>query len=29
MIDDLIRDEIGYYKNIYEKEGIEGLLNRI
>ena len=26
VIDDLIKDEIGYYKQIYEEKGIEGLL---
>ena len=26
VIDDLIGDEVAYYKRIYEEEGIEGLL---
>ena len=29
MIDDLIRDEIGYYKDIFKDEGIGGLLNEL
>lgn len=28
MIDELIRDEIGYYRDIFKKEGIEGLLGQ-
>lgn len=27
VIDDLIRDEVSYYKGIYEKDGIKGLLD--
>ena len=27
VIDDLIQDEVSYYRDIYEKEGITGLLN--
>lgn len=27
VIDSLIKDEIGYYKDIFREEGIEGLLN--
>ena len=27
VIDEVIRDEIGYYKDIFKKEGIQGLLN--
>lgn len=27
VIDGIIRDEIGYYKGIFEREGIEGILN--
>lgn len=27
VIDDLIKDEVAYYKGIYQREGIEGLLN--
>lgn len=26
VIDDLISDEVGYYKNLYEQEGLDGLL---
>lgn len=29
VIDDLIRDEIWYYKDIFEREGISGLLNEM
>lgn len=29
VIDDLIKDEVSYYKSIYENEGIEGLLNQL
>ena len=29
VIDSLIRDEIGYYKDIFREEGLEGLLNGI
>lgn len=29
MIDELINGEIGYYKEIYEKEGLEGLLGEM
>lgn len=29
VIDELIRDEVRYYKNIYEQEGIKGLLDSI
>lgn len=29
VIDDLITDEIGYYKDIFKKEGITGLLNEM
>lgn len=29
VIDELIKDEVSYYKQIYEKEGIEGLINEI
>jgi hypothetical protein len=25
-IDQLIRDEVGYYKEVYKEEGLEGLL---
>lgn len=27
VIDELIRDEVAYYKNIYEREGIRGVIN--
>ena len=27
VIDELIGDEVAYYKGIYEAEGLEGLLN--
>lgn len=27
MIDDIIKDEVEYFKGIYEKDGIEGLIN--
>ena len=26
VIDDIIKDEVAYYKGIYEREGIKGLL---
>lgn len=29
VIDDLIREEVEYYKSIYEKEGIQGLLEQL
>ncbi|MDD3369471.1 MAG: fused MFS/spermidine synthase [Lachnospiraceae bacterium] len=29
VIDELIKDEVGYYKDIYEKEGVQGLLDQI
>lgn len=29
VIDDLIKDEVRYYKDIYEKGGVQGLLNRL
>lgn len=29
VIDDLIQDEVRYYKDIYEREGLQGLLNRL
>lgn len=29
MIDELIKDEVAYYKGIYDREGIRGLLNSI
>ena len=29
VIDDLIQGEIGYYKDIFKKEGIQGLLNHL
>lgn len=29
VIDQLIQDEVAYYKGIYEKEGIGGLLNSL
>ena len=29
MIDDLIRNEIGYYKNMFKEQGISGLLNEL
>ena len=29
VIDELIRDEVSYYKRIYEEEGIEGILRVI
>ena len=28
MIDSLIRDELGYYKEIFKSEGLAGLLGR-
>ncbi len=29
MIDEIIMDEVQYYKGIYEKEGIQGLMNQL
>ena len=29
VIDEIIRDEVAYYKRIYEEQGLEGLLNSI
>jgi len=29
VIDGLIQDELGYFKDIYEREGLEGLLNQL
>ena len=29
VIDDLIMDEVSYYKEIYEREGIQGVLDRV
>ena len=29
VIDQLIQDEVAYYKDIYEREGISGLLNSL
>lgn len=29
VIDQLIREEVAYYKNIYEKDGIQGLLEQL
>lgn len=29
VIDDLIKDEVNFYKGVYEKEGLKGLLNRL
>ena len=29
VIDELIKDEVSYYKDIYENEGIEGLINSL
>lgn len=29
VIDDLIKDEVSFYKDIYEQEGIQGLLDRM
>ena len=29
VIDEIIRDEVAYYKRIYEEEGLSGLLNSI
>lgn len=28
-IDQMISEELGYYKNVYKKEGLEGILNRL
>jgi len=27
VIDDLIRDEVAYYKGIYQRDGIQGVIN--
>lgn len=29
VIDDLIKDEVSFYKDVYVKEGLKGLLNRL
>ncbi len=29
VIDQMIRDEIGYYKEIFKEQGLEGLLNSV
>ncbi len=29
VIDDLIKDEVSFYKDVYEKEGLQGLLDRL
>ncbi len=29
VIDDLIKDEVSFYRDIYEKEGVKGLINRL
>ena len=29
VIDELIKDEVMYYKQIYDEEGLEGLLERL
>lgn len=29
VIDSLIGNEVGYYKNIYDKEGIKGLIEAL
>ena len=29
VIDDLIRDEVTYYKDIYEERGLQGLLEQL
>lgn len=29
VIDTIIQDEVRYYKAVYEKEGISGILNRL
>ena len=29
VIDEMIRDEVRYYKQIYEEQGLEGLLNSL
>ena len=29
VIDDLIADEVTYYKGIYEEEGLQGLLDEV
>ena len=29
VIDEMIKDEVAYYKEIYKREGINGLLNAL
>ena len=29
VIDEMIKDEVAYYKEIYKKEGIEGLMESL
>ena len=29
VIDQIIQDEVSYYKGIYEQEGLQGLLNEL
>ena len=29
VIDELIRNEVAYYKNIYEEQGIRGVMNAL
>lgn len=29
VIDELIRDEVGYYRNVYEQEGVKGVLRQL
>ena len=29
VIDELIRDEVAYYRGVFEKEGIQGLLEQL
>ena len=29
VIDELIQDEVAYYKEIYEQEGLQGLLENL
>ena len=29
VIDEIIRDEIGYYKNIFKEDGISGILQAL
>lgn len=29
VIDQLIQDEVAYYKEIYEQDGLEGVLNSL